>query len=128
MGRLSGICSRTPGTSRPPPGLNKLLEDQVGPPDCYFIHDVAVHPAQRGMGVAQLLVAAAFAHAAARGFPGIALVAVQNSRGFWERRGFRLVSEAMPAVGAVRRSYGSQAHYMIRGSAEPGAAPDPACM
>src|SRR5215208_7464897 len=93
-----------------PSGLNKLLEDQAGPPDCYFIHDVAVHPGQRGIGVAQLLVAA-FAHAAARGFPGIGLVAVQNSRGFWERRGFRLVSEAMPAVGAVRRSYGSQAHY-----------------
>jgi hypothetical protein len=34
----------------------------------------------------------------------------------------------MPAVGAVRRSYGSQAHYMIRGSAELGAAPDPARM
>ena len=127
-GQVVGYLFSHPGHFSAPPGLNKLLEDQAGPPDCYFIHDVAVHPAQRGIGVAQLLVAAAFAHAAARGFPGIALVAVQNSRGFWERRGFRLVSEAMPAVGAVRRSYGSQAHYMIRGSAEPGAAPDPARM
>lgn len=115
--QVVGYLFSHPGYFSAPPGLNKLLQDQASTPDCYFIHDVAVQPAQRGQGVAQLLLASALAHAAVRSFTGITLVAVQNSRGFWERGGFRLVPEAVPAVEVVRQSYGSQAHYMIRGNA-----------
>lgn len=123
-GQIVGYLFSLPGYFSAPPCLNTLLDEQVCAPDCYFIHDVAVHPAQCGQGVAQLLIESASTHAAARGFSDIALVAVQDSRGFWERKEFQLVPESVPAVEAVRRSYGSQAHYMIRGSAEPCAAPD----
>ena len=59
MGRLSGICFSHPGHFSAPPRPEQAAGRSGGSPDCYFIHDVAVHPAHRDIGVAKLLVAAA---------------------------------------------------------------------
>jgi len=113
-GQVVGYLLSHPACFANPPGLNQLLDVRTGALDCYFIHDVAVLPAHRGQGLAQLLLGMAMRQAAQRGFAEVALIAVQNAQGFWQRRGFQFVPETVPAVAAVRRSYGSQAHYMVR--------------
>ena len=54
-----------------------------------FFHDLAVTPAARGTGLAQRLVEELLAWAEGRGLRHGSLIAVQDSRRFWERHGFR---------------------------------------
>ncbi len=58
-----------------------------------FIHDLAVRPERRGVGIASLLVREAVAMAAAHRLSRCALVAVLDARPFWERLSFRPVCE-----------------------------------
>lgn len=74
--------------------------------DCLYIHDLAVAKSHRGRGVAGQLVTALFKLAESRGFPCLALVAVQDSEPFWERWGFQrhetlLYAENVPATHMV---------------------------
>jgi len=78
-----------------------------GSPSCMYFHDLAVRPECRGRGLADRLVSEALSIAEARGLHACALVAVQSSRPFWERHGFR--SQAGLEYGA-----GIRAHYMVR--------------
>jgi len=122
-GEMVGYLFSHPTVLADPPRLDELLPPvNVGPerdetdcvgPDCYFIHDKSVLPTHRGLGAGKLLMNAALAHAQARGFRTLALVAVQNARPYWERFGFELVADG-PGIEIVRRSYGPDARYMVR--------------
>lgn len=65
------------------------------PPDCYYIHDLIVEKAYRGRGLADVLMKQVFEVARANGLSKIVLVAVQNSKEFWEHYGFQPVRELM---------------------------------
>lgn len=82
----------------------------VTPPqaDTFYLHDLAVHPAQAGQGLAQRLLSAAWSLAHRLGLPQAALVSVQGSRGFWQRQGF----SADPRCDSALVSYGPGAVYM----------------
>jgi ribosomal protein S18 acetylase RimI-like enzyme len=74
----------------------------VEEPDCYYIHDLAVLPEFRGKGVATQLARQVLAQE----WPVVGLVAVNGSRGFWWKLGFR---------GFAVISYGGhKAEYMLR--------------
>lgn len=87
--------------------------------DTLYLHDMAVRPDCGGRGLAQALVAAAFARAQAEGLRGSALVSVQGSQRYWERQGYA----ARPLACAVQQQrlagYGEGAVYMARGWAAP---------
>lgn len=72
-----------------------------------FIHDLAVRPERRGVGIASLLVREAVAMAAAHRLSRCALVAVLGARPFWERQGFRAVRE-------VGYGEGGRGWFMVR--------------
>ena len=57
-------------------------------PDCLYLHDLAVGPQARGLGLGPLLVAHALAQARREGLAWSALVSVQGSQAFWRRQGF----------------------------------------
>lgn len=73
-------------------------------PDCLYIHDLAVMPALRGSGAAGALLGAVSGLAAELGCRRFALVAVQGSRPFWERRGFQ-VTRRLDYVPGVEAAY-----------------------
>lgn len=80
-------------------------------PDCFYLHDLAVHPDARGGGAAAGLVARFLACAATRG--QACLVAVQDSSAWWARHGFVTVDDpALRPAGLA--SYGEAARYMRR--------------
>jgi GNAT superfamily N-acetyltransferase len=110
-----GYLFSHPACFHAPPKLNELLPPPAGEPDCYFLHDLVVLPDHRLAGVGRRLVANCLAHGVVTGFSRVALVSVQNSSGYWMRAGFELVAETEPVVELVRRSYGRDARYMIRG-------------
>lgn len=78
-------------------------------PDTLYLHDLAVHPRHAGRGLAQRLLAGAWAAAQVRGVRQAALVSVQGTSAFWQRRGFTPAA-APPGLA----SYGPGAVYMTR--------------
>ncbi|WP_416221815.1 GNAT family N-acetyltransferase [Sphingomonas sp. S1-29] len=59
-----------------------------GDPDCYFVHDLAIHPCARGSGMANAAVRIVVADAKAAGFATVGLVAVGSAHDFWKNQGF----------------------------------------
>ncbi len=94
------------------PALDALLGAIPADADTYYIHDLALLPLTRGLGAAGQIVAALTKHAAAMAYPGMSLVAVNNSLSFWTRQGF--VVEERPALSEKLRSYEADARYMVK--------------
>jgi GNAT superfamily N-acetyltransferase len=103
---MVGYLLSHPASTAALPGLNQLLPDTDTVPDCYFIHDIAVHPAYRRQGIATQLLHHAITEARQAGFVRLALVAVQDSHSLWQQHGFVIVA-ACP-------DYGDGAWYMER--------------
>jgi ribosomal protein S18 acetylase RimI-like enzyme len=81
--------------------------------DALYIHDLAVAPRAHGRGLARRLATELAALGLARGLPHAALVAVQDSRRFWEGLGFAAQPPG-PAGSAALASYPGGALYMMR--------------
>ncbi|MBX9758173.1 MAG: GNAT family N-acetyltransferase [Beijerinckiaceae bacterium] len=57
-------------------------------PDCYYIHDLAVHPDNRSEGIANAFIEALCTVAYREGLNTFSLTAVQDSEAYWARWGF----------------------------------------
>lgn len=81
--------------------------------DTLYIHDLAVAPHALGRGLARRLTAELAVLGLARGLPHAALVAVQDSRRFWEGLGFAGHPPGA-MVAAALATYPGGALYMAR--------------
>jgi GNAT superfamily N-acetyltransferase len=106
----AGYALSHPWRSGSLPALNALLGVIPADSDTYYIHDLALLPAARGSGAAAALVDELKGHAIELGLPGLSLVAVNDSAGFWRRQGF----VEHPAGDAAEKlaSYGKDARLM----------------
>jgi ribosomal protein S18 acetylase RimI-like enzyme len=111
-GKAMGYVVSHPGTYGAPPRLNSLLGALPAKPTTYYIHDIALLPEMRGTGAASMVVGQLVEHAVRHGFPGITLTAVNDSRDFWERRGFHAVDVA--GLAESLSSYDHAAIFMAR--------------
>jgi ribosomal protein S18 acetylase RimI-like enzyme len=87
--------------------------------DTLYIHDLAVAPHALGRGLARRLATELAALGLARGLPHAALVAVQDSRRFWEGLGFAAHPPG-PRDAAALASYPGGALYMARACCQSG--------
>ena len=71
-----------------------------------YLHDIAVHPRYRGMGLTRMLMERVDHETRREGFGVQCLVAVQNSQEFWRKHGFKIVR--------MIKSYGESPAYMKR--------------
>ncbi|AVS86845.1 GNAT family N-acetyltransferase [Paracidovorax avenae] len=83
-------------------------------PDTLYLHDMAVHPACAGQGLAGALLQASWREARAAGLRYTALVSVQGSRAYWERQGYAVREPASAEARERLAGYGAQAVYMER--------------
>jgi ribosomal protein S18 acetylase RimI-like enzyme len=81
--------------------------------DTLYIHDLAVAPHALGRGLARRLATELAALGLTRGLPHAALVAVQDSRRFWEGLGFAAHPPG-PMGAAALATYPGGALYMAR--------------
>jgi len=92
------------------PPLHQGLE-QASAPDCLFLHDLAIAPSGRGLGLgAELLGAVRSAAPAA--FTRITLVSLGEAIEFWQCHGFEPI--VMPGDAVDLSSYGAGACLMRR--------------
>jgi GNAT superfamily N-acetyltransferase len=111
-GALRGYLVSHPWPAGAVPPLNSLL-GRIPPGTAnWYLHDLALLPAARGSGAAGAIVGAIARHAAQTGYTSLALVAVNDSGGFWRRQGFREVRD--PALALKLASYDDAARYMRR--------------
>lgn len=111
-GALRGYLVSHPWPAGTVPALNSLLGDMPQGVANWYLHDLALLPAGRGSGAAGTIVAAIARHAAETGHTSLALVAVNDSTGFWRRQGFREVHD--PALDRKLASYDDAARCMRR--------------
>lgn len=94
------------------PPLNVKLGSLPPEPDTYYLHDIAILPVARRIGAAGYIVGALEKHARARALPSMSLVAVNKSRGFWEKHGFAVVE--LPGLADKLLSYEPEARLMAK--------------
>ena len=94
------------------PALDSLLGSLPAAPDCLYLHALALLPSARGDRAGAAAVARLRAVAAVHGLARIALVAVNESAGFWRRLGFRATTPG-PDLMAALASYDADATYLI---------------
>ncbi|THC45376.1 GNAT family N-acetyltransferase [Massilia sp. Mn16-1_5] len=82
--------------------------------DALYLHDLAVAPEATGLGLARRLAAQLLAQARDTRLDWCALVSVQDSRGFWERLGYRVAGCDTHAARAALATYPEPALYMTR--------------
>ncbi len=112
--RVAGYLFTHPWRLSAPPPLDTVLDALPDAPDCWYVHDMALAPRTRGAGVASQLYAAALTAARSLGLPASALVAVQQSQGFWARFGYAPVADVSPGIAAKLAGYGDGAVFMTR--------------
>lgn len=78
------------------PALHEVLQALPESKNLY-LHDLAVAPATRGLGVASLLCRELLARAGQKRFLSVTLVSVQSSADFWKKFGFIEVPAIKPS-------------------------------
>jgi len=109
-GLLAYILSH-PWPAAAPPAIGTAL--RAPPPgDNWFIHDLAIGEAARGLGLGRALVRKAADAALALGLVRGDLIAVQGAGGFWVRMGYAGPPDLPAALAAKVAAYGPDARYM----------------
>ncbi len=111
---IAGYLFTHPWHLTAPPPLDTVLDALPDAPDCWYVHDMALAPRTRGAGVAGQLYAAALSAAQSLGLRASALVAVQQSQGFWARFGYQVTVDVSPQIAAKLAGYGDGAVFMTR--------------
>jgi GNAT superfamily N-acetyltransferase len=112
QGAVLGYAVSHPGKLGRPPALDSLLGRIFPDADCLYLHDVALLPEARGLGLGWSLVELLRALAARSGFHMLALTAVNRSTSFWRRQGFSDYS-GDGVLAAKLASYDGDAVYMF---------------
>ena len=108
-GTTVGYAVSHPGVIGQPPALDTLLGALPLHADCLYIHDVALRPEARGLGLGEAVVSELVDVARHWGFACLTLTAVNNSTAFWSRQGFSIERTVKSLA-----SYGDDAAYMVR--------------
>lgn len=106
--QVVGYCLAHPWHAGPPPCLDREYAP-VADPSLLYLHDVVVAPQARGLGVASAFLQCASTQAQAYRLPRLALVAVQDAAGFWQRHHFEPGEQVPDPV-----IYGPTARYLKR--------------
>jgi len=87
-------------------------------PRLLYLHDLAVVPAGRALGLGGRLLERVLQRAQDLALPEVGLVAVQDSLAWWRRRGFAEVHPPPPGIAAKLASFGPRARYLSRALAD----------
>ncbi|MBP2227416.1 GNAT superfamily N-acetyltransferase [Azospirillum agricola] len=112
-GRALGYGVMHPGLLGVPPPLDAPLGELPAGADCLYLHDIALLPRTRGLGLGASVLEEAHSLAARRGYGWLALTSTPGARSYWDRVGFVPYADASPALAAKLASYGEGMAYMV---------------
>lgn len=94
-----------------PPALDSLLGEIAPNADQYYIHDVAILPKFRGLGLARDCIEKLLE--VAKRYPTTCLISVYGTTPFWARFGF-VAEQVNDVLSEKLREYGEDASYLTR--------------
>jgi GNAT superfamily N-acetyltransferase len=106
-GTVIGYVASHPWHRGQSPALNELLGAIPTDGAEYYLHDIALLPAARGLGLGEAALKRVVDHAREHGFQTITLVAVNGAETYWSSRGFNLCEGAESGA-----SYGAGTYRM----------------
>jgi GNAT superfamily N-acetyltransferase len=109
---IAGYLVSHPWVRGSVPSLDTPLGPLPDACDCYYVHDICVHPEWRKRGVGALLLTRALQTAARLSLDVTCLTAVQQSPVYWRRFGFEEWPDPTPTLREHLASYGAGAVYM----------------
>lgn len=109
-GSLLGYCISHPWQGEVPPPLHALLGRLPDAPDSYYLHDIALDPAARGLRAGEGAIERVVAAARGAGLDALTLTAVAGADRYWARQGFVATDPQPPALAG----YGGEARWMRR--------------
>ncbi len=83
-------------------------------PELLYLHDLAVAPTGRSLGLGRRLAERVEQRARALGLARMGLIAVQDSLAYWQRQGFAELPSLPAVLQAKLVSFGPQARWMER--------------
>src|SRR5690606_13930431 len=97
---ITGYLVSHPWRRGDPPALGQPLGGIPGDADTYYLHDIALLPAERGAGAGRRALDILARQAALGGFTDITLMAVNGADRYWAARGFAYAeAETSPSYG-----------------------------
>jgi GNAT superfamily N-acetyltransferase len=96
------------------PALDAPRCERPAAPTLLYLHDMAVAPEARSLGLAARLLARLRERAHALGLPCMGLVAVQGSVPYWQRQGFAEPAALAAPLAAKLASFGAEARFLIQ--------------
>ncbi len=96
------------------PALDALHCERPASPTLLYLHDLAVAPEARSLGLASRLLARLTDSARALGLARMGLVAVQGSVPYWQRQGFAEPASLTAPLRAKLASFGAEARFMTQ--------------
>jgi GNAT superfamily N-acetyltransferase len=112
-GELAGYLVSHPWAAGSPPPVDAVL-DPATPADCWYVHDLSVAQAARGLGLGKILLAAGREAAMARRLTRSELIAVDGAAPFWRRQGWAAPAAIAPDLALKVAGYGPSAVFMTR--------------
>ena len=100
-----------PWAAGSPPPVDSVLPT-AAPQDCWYVHDLSVAEAARGLGLARRLLIAGRDAALTLGLTRSELIAVEGAAPFWRRQGWSLPAIIAPDLAAKVGGYGPSAVFM----------------
>ncbi len=83
-------------------------------PDCLYLHDLAILPIFQNQKLGQQLVELAHQFALKEKLFYSALISVQNTALFWQKRGYQIWNKLDDVQLAYLKTYQTPAYYMVR--------------
>lgn len=96
------------------PALDAPQVEPRAAPTLLYLHDMAVAPEARSLGLASRLLARLADSARALGLHQMGLVAVQGSVPYWQRQGFAEPAQLAPPLAAKLASFGADARFLVQ--------------
>lgn len=96
------------------PVLDAPRCERSASPTLLYVHDMAVAPQARSLGLAARLLSRLGERARALGLARLGLVAVQGSVPYWQRQGFAEPAELSTGLSAKLASFGAEARFLVR--------------
>lgn len=87
-GQMVGYMICFPWKLGDTPVNNEPFPAALPEPDCFYIHDIALLPEARGIGISRAMLDDAYQTALRLGYDAVSLVAVGQSGSYWDKVGF----------------------------------------
>lgn len=110
--KIVGYALAFPWVLGDAPKNNQSFPLVLPPPNCFYLHDIAILSSHQGKGYAQVMLERIEQRARSLGFDRLSLISVSQSGNYWDQAGFTPIAISKEKQVYIQESYGENARLM----------------